>query len=151
MIKTLKLLWTRLSTIPCGKWLFSKVIGWMIPYTGGIKPYVLEVGAGHAKVRMTDRRHVRNHLKSFHALSLSNLGELTTGLAIHFALNDEARAILTKLEIEFLKKARGTINAIAETKIPESAFKGPQVVEAQLFDEKRDLVARVRATWLLDN
>ena len=151
MIKTHKLLGHRLSTLPLGKWLFSKMVGMMIPYTGTVSPYVLEVGPGRAKVRMKDKRRVRNHLKSFHALALANLGELSTGLAIHFAMNDNGRAILSKLEVEFLKKARGTITAIAETKIPETSFKGPKVVEAQLFDEKRDLVARVIATWLVDN
>lgn len=150
MVKTLKRSWQILSKQPLGKWLFSKAIGRMIPYTGSISPQVVEVGPGHAKVRMSDKKGLRNHLASFHALALSNLGELTTGLALHFALKDQSRAILTKLEVEFLKKARGTITADSTTNIPGPSWQGAQVVEAQLFDEKQDLVARVKATWLVD-
>ncbi len=151
MIKLLKLLYQRLSTLPLGRWIFSKSISFMIPYTGTISPYVMEVAPGYAKVRMSDKRRVRNHLKSFHALALSNLGELSTGLALHFALNDQGRAILSRLEVDFLKKGRGLITAVAQTKIPENSFRGPLLVEAQLFDEKRDLVATVKATWLIEN
>lgn len=151
MIKRLKTLYGRLATLPMGKWFFSKLIGFMIPYTGSVSPYVVEVAPGYAKVRMNDKRGSRNHLRSFHALALSNLGELSTGLALHFSLNDHARAILSRLEVDFVKKGRGKITAIAQTKIPENSFKGPQLVEAQLFDEKRDLVARVQATWLIEN
>ncbi|MCA9508390.1 MAG: DUF4442 domain-containing protein [Myxococcales bacterium] len=150
MVKTLKQSWSLLSQRTLGKWLFSKAIGKMIPYSGSISPQVLEVAPGRATVRMRDKKLLRNHLSSFHALALSNLGELTTGLALHFALSDNSRAILVKLETDFLKKARGTITARSQTTLPKNFKKRRQTVEAQLFDEKEDLVAVVKALWLVE-
>lgn len=148
MVNTFKTWWRRLATLPLGKWLFSKALALLIPYTGTISPYVLEVRPGYAKVRLADRRLVRNHLSSIHALALANLGELTTGLALHFALKDNQRAILTNLNAEYHKKARGPITAIAQIKNADQTLVGPIHVEAQLFDQNLVLVTTIKALWL---
>jgi acyl-coenzyme A thioesterase PaaI-like protein len=148
MVNTFKTWWRRLAPLPLGKWLFSKALALLIPYTGTISPFVLEVSPGYARVRMSDKRRIRNHLSSIHALSLANLGELTTGLALHFALKDQQRAILTNLSAEYHKKARGPITAIASIKNLDQALVGPIEVNAQLFDKNLVLVTSVKALWL---
>ena len=104
-------LWLRLSPLPGGTWLFSRLVGWSAPYTRTIGAKVVELSAGHAKVVMRDRWAVRNHLRSIHAIALMNMGELTTGLALTFGLPDDARGIPTRLTIEFVKKARGRLTS----------------------------------------
>lgn len=149
MVNALKIWWSRLSRLPGGRWFFGKIVGFLIPYTGSVSPRVVQLRPGFAEVAIKDRRSHRNHLRSIHALALSNLGEFTTGLAVHFAMQSDDRAILTRLDSQFLKKARGRIRAIAEATIPPMHEKGTFVVEARLFDEAENLVATVSATWLL--
>lgn len=150
MVTTLKKWWFRLAPWPLGKWLFSKILGLVIPYTGSTKPYVVHVGPGYAEVSIRDRRANKNHLNSIHALAIANLGELTTGLALHFAMPADQRAILTRLETDFLKKARGAITARVAIDPMEVAV-GINTVLAEIVDRSHTPVARVKATWLVDN
>jgi acyl-coenzyme A thioesterase PaaI-like protein len=146
MVKTLKKWWRRLSSTRLGRWLFSKALGVLIPYTGTIDPRVLELAPGLARVSIKDSRGKRNHLRSVHALALANLGELTTGLCLHFTLEEGGEAILTELRAEYLKKARGPIIAKATLKeLPKQS--DTVLITAELRDQKSELVANVHASW----
>lgn len=121
----------------------------MIPYSGTTSPFVLEIRPGFARIRIADRRIVRNHLRSLHAIALVNLGELSTGLAMTFGAPDDVRAILTGVSAEYTKKARGTITSEATSPVLTSNEKREVPVEAVLRDEAGDVVARVTARWLV--
>ena len=83
---TISQLWATCRQLPGGRKLFSRTIGRMAPYTGNIDCEVESLRAGHATVSMRDRRAVRNHLNSIHAIALMNLGEVATGLAVMIIL-----------------------------------------------------------------
>lgn len=142
-------LWDRLSPLPAGKRLFSFALGRMAPYTGSIRPQVLELRAGYARVAMRDRRAVRNHLDSVHAIALMNLAEVATGLALHYELPSHARAILTGLSIEFVKKARGDLQAEATAPIPAGDEREEIEVTTVVTDAGGEPVARASARWLV--
>lgn len=142
-------LWQRLHHLPRGKWLFSVALGRMAPYTGTISPRVEELREGYARVTMRDRRAVRNHLNSVHAIALMNLAEVTSGLALTYALPPDARAILTGLSIDFLKKARGTLVAEATLDPPSTSERQEYEFESRIRDAAGDEVAVARARWLV--
>ena len=135
--------------LPAGSAIFSLVLGRKVPYTGTIHARVDELAPGHSRVRMKDRRRLRNHLRSIHAIALANLGELATGLAMMAAIPATARAIPVEIKIEFLKKARGEITADGSCAIPEVTERHEHPVEALLFDEEGDKVARFTARWMV--
>jgi acyl-coenzyme A thioesterase PaaI-like protein len=142
--------WQRLSRLPGGKWLFSILLGWWVPYTGSIRPRVRELRPGFARVTMGDRRAVRNHLKSIHAVALVNLGEVTSGLAMITALPAGTRSIVTGLTVDFVKKARGPLMAECQCQVPAGISEATeQVVIAAISDLSGEAVARVKVTWLL--
>jgi acyl-coenzyme A thioesterase PaaI-like protein len=125
------------------------MIGFMIPYSGSIHPRVLELRSGYAKVQMKDRRAVRNHLHSVHAIALMNLGELTTGLAMTLAMPDGARGIVTGLEMQYLKKARGLLTAECTAPPFDATVSGQHDFKADIVDASGDVVARATAHWLV--
>lgn len=127
--------------------MFSRLLSRMVPYSGSIRPVVLELAPGHARVRLRDRRSVRNHLSSIHAVALANVGELATGLAALGALGPDLRGILTGLEVTYVKKARGDIEAEARCEVPTLTEPIDHLVEAALRDASGELVATARARW----
>ncbi|MDQ3519221.1 MAG: DUF4442 domain-containing protein [Gemmatimonadota bacterium] len=142
-------LWDRLSPLPAGKLLFSLALGRMAPYTGSMGARVTELRPGYAKVQLRDRRRVRNHLNSIHAIALANLGEVSSGIAIMYALPDEARGILTGLSVDYVKKARGTLTAECACGLPDWSRRAEHELESIIRDESGDVVARVRPRWLI--
>jgi len=140
--------WTRLKDLPGGRWLFSLLFGGAVPYSNSVKPLIHVLQPGRAVISMDDRRSVRNHLKSIHAIALANLAEMTTGLALGFGLPNGMRTILTRVEVEFLKKARGRITATSEAPVFTEIVEKEVLVESILADASGAVVARARAVWL---
>ena len=139
--------WERLAPLPGGKRLFSWLLWWLVPYTGSVRPHVLELRAGYAKVRMADRRAVRNHLDSIHAVALANLAEVTSGLAVTTGLPARARGIPVTLSITYLKKARGTMTAEARCQIPDASREAEHDFESVIADATGQVVARATVRW----
>jgi acyl-coenzyme A thioesterase PaaI-like protein len=141
--------WQHASRVPGGRLVFSRLLGIAIPYTGSIGAEVLTLEPGYAKVQLEERRAIRNHLSSIHAIALANLGELTGNLAIACALPDDGRFIVTKLAIEYKKKARGRIIAECRCDPPTSADRREYQLDVALRDASGADVASVVLTTLV--
>ena len=139
--------WKKWATRPAGKRIFSALLGRMIPYTGSIKAYVMSLKPGYCQVILKDRKSVRNHLNSVHAIALMNLAELATGLAMNSALHSNMRGIVTRLSMDYLKKARGTLTAECQCDIPRRNEEAEYILEGIIRDEVGDIVAVGIATW----
>ena len=142
-------LWRRLSPWPLGPALFMWVFRGLVPYSGALGARVERLEPGHARIVLRERRGVRNHLNSVHAIALANLGEMTSGLAMTTALPPAVRAIVTHLEIDYAKKARGTLTAESRVKVSDVRGDTDHVVRAEIRDAAGDLVAAVAVRWRL--
>lgn len=145
---TLFAFWRRLSPLPGGTWIFSRILGRLAPYTGSMGAHVKLLEPGHSVVHLPDRRRVRNHLNSVHAVALINLGEVATGLAVISQLPPGTRGIVTSLGAEYHKKARGLLTAECRTDpIPAGPEPMEREVSAEIVDQAGDVVAVVSARW----
>ncbi len=138
----IRALWDRMSGVPGGRAVFSRMIGLMAPYTSTIGGSVEVLRQGYAEVLLPDRRAVRNHLDCVHAVALVNLAELTGNIALGYSLPDDARFIVAGISIEYLKKARGDIRGICECPRIEDSSKREYEVKVSMVNRQGEEVAR---------
>jgi len=142
-------LWGTCRGLPFGRAIFGWMFARTVPYSGSIRATVLELEPGHVKLALRDRRSVRNHLGSIHAVALTNLGELASGLAMTAALPVGVRGIVLRIETVYLKKARGTLVCDCRVNVPEVTGDLNHEVHAEIRDQGGDIVASVRVVWRL--
>jgi len=145
----LRSLWQRLAPLPGGKALFSWLLGRMTPYSGTIGARVQDLEPGFCRVALRDRRRVRNHLASVHAMALANVAEMASGLAVLAGLAPGVQGIVTGFSISYQKKARGLL--IAECRVGglEVTAEREQEATVSVTDAAGDVVARATAQWRL--
>ncbi|HEX4682795.1 MAG TPA: hotdog fold domain-containing protein [Gemmatimonadaceae bacterium] len=141
--------WNRLRGLPGGKRIFSAIVGRMAPYTGTVGARAEELAPGYSRWSLRDRRKIRNHLNSIHAVALVNFAEVTSGTAMMMALPPNVRGIVRGLSIEYLKKARGTLVAECRCTVPSVTQNTSFDVQTEVRDAGGDVVARATVTWLL--
>jgi acyl-coenzyme A thioesterase PaaI-like protein len=141
--------WNRAKGSRLGRRLFSRALGRYAPYTGTIGARVEELERGRALVTLRDRKAVRNHLNSIHAVALSNLTEVAGSLSIIASMQPGTRMIPVRLETEYVKKARGTLTAEGSCELPEPGFEGELAGYVVIRDGGGDEVARGKVTVMI--
>ncbi len=142
-------MWKKLSPLPGGNVVFSRLVGRMAPYTGTMRANIEELGEGYSRVTVTDRHSLRNHLASIHAIALANLAELTGNIAVAYTLPDDARFIVAGIGVDYLKKARGTITGECHCPPIDTSAKQEYQVRVVLKDEGGDVVAEATLRTLV--
>jgi acyl-coenzyme A thioesterase PaaI-like protein len=141
----------RMSRWPAGRWLFSRAVCLRAPYFATIAPRFIVLEPGRCEVEIRDRRRVHNHLGTVHAIALCNLAELSAGMMTEASLPSTMRWIPKGMTVEYLKKARGTMHAIAtpDTAIVEAPGGYELPVTVSVRDPQDDEVFRARiAMWI---
>lgn len=123
----------KLSRWPAGRWLFTRAVCWKAPYFTSIAPRVETLEPGRCVVRLKDRRRVRNHLGTVHAIAMCNAAELAGGLGTDASIPASMRWIPKGMTVRYLKKAKGTLTVSASV---------PAVADATTA---QDLVTHVAA------
>ena len=142
--------WDRLRPLPGGAWVFSRAIGWLVPYSGSIRARVRELRPGYARLTLRERSGIRQHLGSVHAVALVNLGELASGLAMLSTLPPGSRAIVTQLSAEYFKKARGVLTAVGSVGSVRSVGSEDLIVQSEIRDAADEVVCRVSVHWRVE-
>src|SRR5690554_4421333 len=141
----------RMKRWPLGRWLFGRVACWRAPYFATIAPRFLVLEPGRCEVAIRDRRRIRNHIGTVHAIALCNLAELAGGMMMEAGTPRGMRWIPKGMTVEYLKKAVGTMHALATPAIAievgEAGYEVP--VEVEIRDPEGTPVFRATiAMWV---
>ncbi len=141
--------WKKISKFPGHRYWLWLLLKKKVPYSSNIKPEIIAWEPGKLSLRMRERRSVRNHLRSIHAVALMNLCELTSGLCLLSSLPDNIKGIPTKFSIDFKKKARGWISAEAQVVAPEVKERISFPLTVTVRDSTSEVVCSAEVIWVL--
>ena len=122
-----------------------------MPYFASIGPRIDALAPGRCEATIRHRRKVTNHLGTVHAIALCNLAELTAGLMTDATIPASMRWIPKGMQVEYLKKAVGTMHAAATPDIAviESDRGSDLPVSVVITDAQGVIVFRARiAMWI---
>ena len=144
--KPLLALYQKLAALPLGRLLFSRAVCLRAPYFGSIRPRFRDLRPGYSSVSMKNRRAVRNHIGTVHALAMGNLCELAAGTLMEATLPVGMRWIPRGMTIEYLDKATTDVTATAV--LEKSVWEGPEDVPlpVSVVDEQGTEVVRATIT-----
>jgi acyl-coenzyme A thioesterase PaaI-like protein len=113
-------LWHRSRSLPVvgpvvGARLFSFAFSQKAPYFSSVRPRFTVIEPNHAELVITDRRRVRNHLGTVHAIALCNGVEAAMGALAEATIPSSRRWIPKGMTVTYPAKAVGDITCIAET------------------------------------
>lgn len=143
--------WHRLQRWPAGGWLFSRAVCLKAPYFASISPRITRLEPGRCEARIAHRRRVTNHIGTVHAIALCNLAELAAGVMTDAGLPASMRWIPRGMQVEYLKKATGTMHATALPDVPlaESTEGYDLPVTVEVRNDAGEAVFRARiAMWV---
>jgi acyl-coenzyme A thioesterase PaaI-like protein len=143
-------LWKRLSSLPAGKWIFSRLLCFKAPYFASIRPYFNELRPEYAVVRISKRRAVQNHIGTVHAIAMCNMAELAGGSMTEVTVPPTHRWIPKGMTVEYLKKANTDLVAIATPEGKADWSKaGEYLVKVEVQDKQAETVFRAIITmWV---
>lgn len=132
----------KIKSFPLGLWFFSRFICWKAPYFQSIHPTFLKLRAGEGEAKIRNRRNVRNHLGTVHAIAMANLCELVAGTTLEVTLPDTHRWIPKGMTIKYLSKA--TTDVTARTLIDVANW--PDAGSVPVLVEVRDRSGQIVVT-----
>lgn len=106
-------IWTGLSSLPGGKWLFGALLCLKAPYFSSISPRFLQLRPGCCELAMRKRRKVLNHIGTVHAIAMCNMAELAGGTMTEVTIPPTHRWIPKGMTVEYLRKATTSVVAVA--------------------------------------
>jgi acyl-coenzyme A thioesterase PaaI-like protein len=107
-------LWDKLSGFPGGKYLFSKVVQFKAPYFRTVNAIVEELRHNYARLKISKRRSVENHIGTVHVIAICNLLEMAMGVMAEASIPRHLRWIPKGMTVDYTAKAGSDITGIAE-------------------------------------
>ncbi|KAF9186904.1 hypothetical protein BGZ51_001694 [Haplosporangium sp. Z 767] len=148
-------IWDALNTlgllpIRVRAWIFSSIVGMANPYAKTINFRITELRKGRACGVMKETKEVSNPFRCVHAAALVTFGETVGGLALLTLLGKKDRAILTNINVEYVKVSRGLLTASSVV----TPIKDRDATEIKTYvlvkNASFETVSKLTLTWKVD-
>jgi acyl-coenzyme A thioesterase PaaI-like protein len=154
MTNKLAKLITRLDSIPAGirPYFVSQILGRSVPFVGTVGVLFDELAMGRARLSLSNRRRVRNHIGTMHGAAITLLAEAASGFALAMSIPDDKTPLIKSLQVRFLKKAEGDLAAVATLSSEamsrvSSEDRGELIVPVKVTDASGNEPVACEALW----
>lgn len=141
-------LWKKMKELPLGKHLFTQAVCFKAPYFRTVHPLIHEMRPGYCRVSAPNRRGVRNHLGTYHAIASCNMAEVAGGMLTEATVPASHRWIPAGMTVEYNAKATTAVTAIA--RLDEIPDFGPEkfdiIVPVDVLDAEGTAFVTARIT-----
>lgn len=131
--------WRTLGRLPGGHWLFSRLVCFKAPYFRSIRPRVTQMQPGRAEVVIRQRRALKNHIGTVHAIACCNACEMAMGMLAEATIPDHLRWLPKGMTVAYRKIARGELRAVADLD-PARFVEGEVIVPVDVIDAGGEVV-----------
>lgn len=134
------------------EWARRKAIHTAIPFTGTAGVELVELEPEIVRVRLANKRRVRNHIKGIHAAATALLAETASGLAVGMHLPDSKVPLLKTMAFRYTRMAKGSVSVEArvtskQIREMEELPKGEAKVEVQVWDDSNEKPVECVIVW----
>ncbi|WOT05756.1 hotdog fold domain-containing protein [Shewanella youngdeokensis] len=126
-------LYKRVTSLPFGHAIFSKMVSRVAPYFGSVKPFISELKVNKCVCVIKKRKAVYNHIKTVHVIAICNGLEMAMGTMAEASIPSHLRWIPKGMNVEYTAKAGTDISCVAEVK-PEQWAVGDMFVAVTAYD-----------------
>jgi len=103
----------RLERLPARATLTTFLLHRAVPFLGAAGVRFGSIEPGRAALSLADKRRVHNHLHGIHASAAALLAEATSGLLLIYHLPDDRVALLSHMEVDYVRRIEGDLSAVA--------------------------------------
>jgi len=108
-------LYRRVTVLPRGDRLFSRLFTLKAPYFATVRPRFTVLRPNYAELVIRKRRRVQNHIGTLHVIAICNGLEAAMGALAEATIPADKRWIPKGMEVSYTAKAASDITCIAET------------------------------------
>lgn len=118
--------------------------------TAGIR--IQQLSSDEVRMSLANHRRARNHIGGVHAAAMALLAESASGCLVGMNLPDHKLPLIKTLKVDYLRRARGSLRAIA-TLAPEQRRamleqdKGEALIQVTLLDDSGAEPVRCEMHW----
>ncbi len=142
----------RVTRLPKGDLLFSRMFSLKAPYFGTVRPRFVALRPNYAELTIRKRRRVHNHIGTVHVIAICNGLEAAMGALAEATVPADRRWIPKGMDVAYTAKAVSDITCIAET--DADAWTGPDpdvpVRVRALREDGTPVVEGVIRLWVTD-
>jgi acyl-coenzyme A thioesterase PaaI-like protein len=142
----------RVSRLPLGDQLFSRLFSLKAPYFGTVRPRFVALRPNYVELTIAKRRRVQNHIGTVHVIAICTGLEAAMGALAEVSIAPEKRWIPKGMEVRYTAKAVSDITCIAETDSQQWTGDDPDVpVRVRgVRDDGTTVVEGVINLWVTD-